>query len=62
MSIAKHAKPPYAVDMFGIIFLFFIGAVFYTFIGYGADEAVKIMLVLMWALLALSIPLSLFFH
>ena len=45
--------------MLGVIIIILLCAAFYVFIGYGPEEAVKIMLTVMWGLIILSIPISL---
>jgi len=62
LSIANAGQGGYSFGMLGIIFLIAIGVAFYAFVGLGPEEAVKVMLVLMWGLLALSIPAGLLYE
>ena len=40
--------------MIAFFLLALLGGVFYLFIGFGPEEAIKIMLVLMWGLMLMS--------
>ena len=46
----------------GIFLIFLIGAAFYLFIAFGAEDAIKIVLAAVWAILILSIPASLLYE
>ena len=48
--------------MIAFFLLALLGGVFYLFIGFGPEEAIKIMLVLMWGLMLLSAIVAPFFN